>query len=47
MTTNRDLYEIGWEIDNIKHFNIAPKKAMLGLRNADKDEILRVFGKSN
>ncbi len=44
MTTNEDLYEIGWEIDNIKHFEIAPKKAMQKLRKADKDEIFRVFG---
>lgn len=44
ITTNEDLYEIGWEIDNIKHFEIAPKKAMQKLRKADKDEIFRVFG---
>lgn len=44
ITTNEDLYEIGWEIDNIKHFEIAPKKAMQKLRKADKDEIFGVFG---
>lgn len=47
ITTKEDLYEIGWEIDNIKHFDIAPKKALKRLRKADKDEVQRVFSKKN
>jgi hypothetical protein len=47
MTTEEDLYEIGWEIDSIKHFDIAPKKVLKKLRKADTEEILRVFNKNN
>lgn len=45
ITTNEDLYEIGWEIDNVKHFEIAPQKVMKKLRKADADEVSRVFEK--
>lgn len=45
MTTNEDLYEIGWEIDNIKHFRVAPLKNLRFLRRAHPIERVRVFGK--
>lgn len=45
MTTDDDLYEIGWEIDNIKHFDIAPVESIKKLRKADKEERERVFKK--
>lgn len=45
IATNEDLYEIGWEIDNVKHFEIAPQKVMKKLRKADADEVSRVFEK--
>lgn len=44
MVSTDDLYEIGWEIDVIKHFPIAPKKSLSRLRDADKEEVKRVFG---
>lgn len=44
-TTKEDLYEIGWELDILKHFSIAPHKTLSKLRLADREEMERVFRK--
>jgi len=40
MTMEGDLWGIDEELDNIKHYNIVPKKYIRKLRKADKVEIL-------